>query len=678
MGGFSYINTKELIKDSILSSNKAKLLSKSSNIESLIKVIKDDLGFISGMPSIAGTIRARDNDGIDATTNSSYNQWISRFNSGVKGLLEVRGQYQQISLFDEEGYELARVGLDENKKLIIYSIDDLLEEVSEPYVVNSLKLKKDEIFVSKFQLLKNEEGAVVKPERAFNLTTKKVEDSKGVTRGFILIKMFSDEYFSLVGKEVDQGARFYVVNDDGAYLHHHDNKNEFGNLIEERKEISVNKEFDLSQNHIKDLHNKNTVFEDNANVYFSHKVSWDKHNWYIMGLISKNYISAQLSSMIYLFGTVSIVALALSIFIAFIISRAISNSLISVTNEMALESERVTEVSESIATNSEELGKSVTSQAEAIEETSASLEEITQMNRSNMSNVESSINQANESKKAASEGQQVIVDMINTMNDITESINKLRNQIDINSSDMEEITKMILAISEKTKVINEIVFQTKLLSFNASVEAARAGEHGKGFSVVAEEVGKLANHSGMASAEIATLISESVSKVEAIVEKSSTELTKLFTESEKRIGKGVEMSNDCGKVLEKIVSQASEVVKNITVISQQVKEQTQGVEGISQAMVQLEEGTHQNSSIANIGINNVKILQEQSISLVNITNILERQVYGKVNNTEDVNVVAEVTELKPDNDGIKNEMSFKDEDFESDEFDAKENDKKVS
>ncbi|MBC7465119.1 MAG: hypothetical protein H7256_03945 [Bdellovibrio sp.] len=47
-------------------------------------------------------------------------------------------------------------------------------------------------------------------------------------------------------------------------------------------------------------------------------------------------------------------------------------------------------------------------------------------------------------------------------------------------------------IGNKTKVINDIVFQTKLLSFNASVEAARAGEHGKGFAVVAEEVGKLA------------------------------------------------------------------------------------------------------------------------------------------------------------------------------------------
>ena len=57
-------------------------------------------------------------------------------------------------------------------------------------------------------------------------------------------------------------------------------------------------------------------------------------------------------------------------------------------------------------------------------------------------------------------------------------------------------------IKDKVNIINDIVFQTKLLSFNASVEAARAGENGKGFAVVAEEVGNLASVSGKAANEI--------------------------------------------------------------------------------------------------------------------------------------------------------------------------------
>ena len=69
---------------------------------------------------------------------------------------------------------------------------------------------------------------------------------------------------------------------------------------------------------------------------------------------------------------------------------------------------------------------------------------------------------------------------------------------------MRELPKwsIIQEIEDKTKAIDEIVFQTKLLSFNASVEAERAGEHGRGFSVVAQEVGNLAQLSGKSAAEI--------------------------------------------------------------------------------------------------------------------------------------------------------------------------------
>src|SRR6056297_538175 len=63
-------------------------------------------------------------------------------------------------------------------------------------------------------------------------------------------------------------------------------------------------------------------------------------------------------------------------------------------------------------------------------------------------------------------------------------------------SSLEDIKGIVEQIKKKTAVINDIVFETQLTSFNASIEAARAGQHGKGFAVVAEEVGKLARLSG--------------------------------------------------------------------------------------------------------------------------------------------------------------------------------------
>jgi methyl-accepting chemotaxis protein len=86
------------------------------------------------------------------------------------------------------------------------------------------------------------------------------------------------------------------------------------------------------------------------------------------------------------------------------------------------------------------------------------------------------------------------------------------------------IITIISDIENKTKIINDIVFQTKLLSFNASVEAARAGENGKGFAVVAEEVGKLAEMSGSASKEISQMLDHGIFKVKEIIERSKTKV----------------------------------------------------------------------------------------------------------------------------------------------------------
>jgi hypothetical protein len=90
--------------------------------------------------------------------------------------------------------------------------------------------------------------------------------------------------------------------------------------------------------------------------------------------------------------------------------------------------------------------------------------------------------------------------------EIQETNKKLVDDVLEGNRKISEIVELVKEIGNKTKVINDIVFQTKLLSFNASVEAARAGEHGKGFAVVAEEVGNLASMSGQASKEISALL----------------------------------------------------------------------------------------------------------------------------------------------------------------------------
>ncbi len=143
--------------------------------------------------------------------------------------------------------------------------------------------------------------------------------------------------------------------------------------------------------------------------------------------------------------------------------------------------------------------------------------------------------------------------------------------------------KFINEIKNKTKLIDDIVFQTKLLSFNASVEASRAGEHGKGFSIVAEEVGKLATISGVVSKDIKDMLSDGINKIGKLVNESSVEIKNLVDESSTSLEKGALLSRSCITQLNTMATIAEEVQFKIITIQGVIKEQGLGLKDIKES-----------------------------------------------------------------------------------------------
>ncbi len=282
--------------------------------------------------------------------------------------------------------------------------------------------------------------------------------------------------------------------------------------------------------------------------------------------------------------------------LGFLIIRGPMANLNDLANGLSQTADEVATMSAEIASTSVQLSSGATQQAAALEETSASMEEMSAMVTRNSENAEKSQESSVQSQQSAERGKKVVLEMIHSIEQIDNSNANIMTQIEDSNRQFSEIVKVIADIGNKTKVINEIVFQTKLLSFNASVEAARAGEHGKGFAVVAEEVGNLAQMSGNAAAEITQMLDSSIQKVEGIVNSTKSKVESLVRVGKEKVESGTLVANQCGEVLDEIVESVQGVNQMVIQIAEGSQEQSKGVQEINKAMIQLNSVTQQNTS----------------------------------------------------------------------------------
>ena len=240
--------------------------------------------------------------------------------------------------------------------------------------------------------------------------------------------------------------------------------------------------------------------------------------------------------------------------------------------------------SNELTTNVQILNENATSQAASLEETAASIEEITGNIRQTSEKAQEMLKISNATEESSRLGKELANKTVSSMDDINETV---------------------IAINESISVIDQIAFQTNILSLNAAVEAATAGEAGKGFAVVAQEVRNLASRSAEAAKEIKDLVESATIKANEGKKISSSMIEGFNT-------------------LEEKIASTSHLIDDVT---NAAREQSTGIIQINDAINQLDKFTQENASIADKTNNIAKETNQIADDIV--SNVNENNFDGK-------------------------------------------------
>lgn len=318
-----------------------------------------------------------------------------------------------------------------------------------------------------------------------------------------------------------------------------------------------------------------------------------------------------------------VVGTAMSFYLISNLMTHISNSI----EQISTNTHDLQNTSQVVSLISRRLSGTVDAQAASITESVTAMDEISAMIKNNDKSASIASELSNETKKSAESGKRTVVKMLDEMKEISLSYDEIQTSITKNKEDINKIVEVINQIAKKTEVINDIVFQTKLLSFNASVEAARAGESGKGFAVVAEEVGNLAQMSGKASQDIAEMLTASQEQVKNLAEQTTRSIEAIVVKGRVKVETGSEVAAECLNELEKIQQSAMNLDGSIEEISTAIKEQSIGVEEVNIALKQLDNGTNEATDMASKTKDASENLRVQAHSLRTVIQDL-RKVLG--------------------------------------------------
>ncbi len=259
------------------------------------------------------------------------------------------------------------------------------------------------------------------------------------------------------------------------------------------------------------------------------------YQWAFWGMVAAAFLSILLG-------------VGISVRVALEVSRKF-HSIVGSLDESA---DQVSKVSTKVSTASSQLATGAADSASNLTQAGAALSQMSEVTRTNAESATGARRLMDQSKSTMIKSNHAMENTLGAMKSINESAEK---------------------VSRIVKAIEEIAFQTNILSLNASVEAARAGEHGKGFAVVAEEVRSLAQRTAQAAKET----------------------TQLIEENARQAKSGMEVTREAGESLNEMIEEAHRVAETLDRIESSSHDQSKGIQEIAATVSQMQAVTENNN-----------------------------------------------------------------------------------
>ena len=559
------------------------------NIDAVLEGINEDVLFLSKIPAIQGIIRSE----TDSETNQSADVWVDQAQTIFESLMQAKSQYMQLRFIDENGLEIVRVDSDGTTTTIIPE-SDLQNKGDRGYFVEAMKLEPGELYVSPVNL-NQERGEIETPFKPVIRYATPVADSTGEKQGIVIANVFANTFLRFIeDAKLSGGETALLVNAEGYYLSHPDDEKEWGFDLDTDETLAK----DYSDQIVEQiLQGGQGLIGTGSNELISYATVDPAPNQpgFLVAIrtVPKSTIFASVTA----FKVVATLIILISLAAVLPVGVFRTSQLADLLKQIVT---RISTSSQEIFSTLEEQERVASQQAASVNETTTTMDELEASSRQSAEQAKAAVSAAQKALELTQGGTQAVGETL-------EGMYTLENKVGAIAQQIVRLSEQANQIGSISQLVSELANKTNMLALNSSVEAVRAGEHGKGFSVVANEIRKLADQSQQSAEKIGLLVSEIQSAINSTV--------MVTDEGTKTVASGVQIAQKTNEAFTGVADAVDKVVLNNQQISLNLKQQVDAIQQVVEAMETINKGAKETAT----GINQTKIgtqqLNETSLEL---------------------------------------------------------------